>query len=100
MSKLLAEDGPVVKCVMLRVSGLVEQLDVNMSPKLRKTQEVLGGEVTFLGQWEDLEVILMVSVLVVHLLVWNIVHRLCSQAVNTISFMQLKLYITYDSISR
>ena len=53
--------GPVVKCVMLRASGVAEQLQVDMSPKLQETQKLLGGGATFLGQWEDLEVILMVS---------------------------------------
>jgi hypothetical protein len=51
----------VCVCVMLRASGVAEQLQVDMSPKLQETQKLLGGGATFLGQWEDLEVILMVS---------------------------------------
>jgi hypothetical protein len=61
MKKLMSEEGPVVKCVMLRASGAMEELEVNMSPKLQETQTLLGGGATFLGQWEELEVILMVS---------------------------------------
>lgn len=53
--------GPVVTCVVLRAGGQTEELQVNMSPRLQQTQQLLGGSATFLGQWEQLEVILMVS---------------------------------------
>jgi hypothetical protein len=45
----------------------MEEVEVNMSPKEQKTQEILGGAATFLGQWEDLEVILMVRISVYYI---------------------------------
>lgn len=61
IQKIMESKGPVVKCVLLKADGRTEELDVDMTPSLRSCQKILGGELTFLGQWEDLQVILLVS---------------------------------------
>ena len=61
IQSLMECKGPVVSCVLLKADGSIEALDVDMTPSLGKCQEVLGGELTFLGQWEDLQVILLIS---------------------------------------
>jgi hypothetical protein len=49
---LMATAGPVVSCVLLKADGTITNLkEVDMTPKLRSVQKLLGGEVTFLGQW-------------------------------------------------
>jgi hypothetical protein len=61
IQKLLESKGPVVKCVLLRADGSEEEMDVDMTPSLGKCQEILGGALTFLGQWEDLQVVILIS---------------------------------------
>ncbi|CAM9094032.1 unnamed protein product, partial [Ectocarpus fasciculatus] len=44
-----------------KADGTEEEIEVDMTPSLRRCQEILGGELTFLGQWEDLQVVILVS---------------------------------------
>ena len=61
MRKLMNDEGPVVKAVLLLVSGEMQELTIDMSPKLKKVHETLKGSVTFLGQWESLECMLIIN---------------------------------------
>lgn len=61
IQKIIESSGPIVNCVMLRADGSIEAVDVDMTPSQRRCQELLGGELTFLGQWEDLQVVLLAS---------------------------------------
>lgn len=58
----MKQEGPIVECVMLRAeTGKVEQITVDMSPKKNVPAELLGGAVTFAGQFEDIQVIVMAA---------------------------------------
>ena len=61
IQKIMESTGPVVQCVLLKADGTEEEIEVDMTPSLRRCQEILGGELTFLGQWEDLQVVILVS---------------------------------------
>lgn len=60
IKKIMSSSSPEVSAVLLKVDGSCEEFSIDMSPRLKKTQAKLGGEITFLGQWEDLEVILLI----------------------------------------
>lgn len=61
IKKLMTSNGPTVKNVLLRKDGSREEISLDMTPSVRAVQEVLGGEVTFLGQYEDIQVILLIN---------------------------------------
>lgn len=50
---------PVVKCVLLKCDGTMEEKDVDMTPKKQEVASLLGRPVAFLGQWEQLEIIIV-----------------------------------------
>jgi hypothetical protein len=60
IKKIMTSDSPEVKCVLLRMNGTTEEISLDMSPRLKMTQATLGGEITFLGQWEAIEAILVI----------------------------------------
>ena len=45
--------GPVVPVVILSASGKIREETLDLTPKLRTIQGLLGGDVTFLGQWAE-----------------------------------------------
>ena len=49
------------KCVILRQNGTSVEVSVDMTPSLKKLPELLGGDVTFLGQFESIQVVLLVK---------------------------------------
>ncbi|KAF0697904.1 Aste57867_11436 [Aphanomyces stellatus] len=51
--------GPVVKCVLLKADGAIEEVTVDMTPAKQEVKAILGGACNFLGQYEDIEVFLM-----------------------------------------
>ncbi|RHZ10753.1 hypothetical protein DYB31_011889 [Aphanomyces astaci] len=50
---------PVVKCVLLKADGSIEEVTVDMTPQKQEVKALLGGACHFLGQYEDIEVFLM-----------------------------------------
>lgn len=61
IKQLMTSSGPTVTNVILRQDGSQEEVSLDMTPSARAAQEILGGEVTFLGQYEDLQVILIIN---------------------------------------
>ena len=61
IKKIMSSDSEEVKCVLLKADGTTEECLIDMSPRKKLVQQKLGGQITFLGQWEDLEVILIIS---------------------------------------
>jgi hypothetical protein len=58
---IMSGDMAEVACVLLKQDGSEKELTLDMTPRLKKTQETLGGQITFMGQWEDMEVILVIN---------------------------------------
>ena len=53
-------DGPIVNLLVLRVDGSTEELVVDMTPRDRKLDILLGAKgLTFLGQYDDLGVVVI-----------------------------------------
>jgi hypothetical protein len=46
------EDEPV-QCVLLRADGSTEEVTVDMTPRKGEVRDLMGGQVTFIGQWTD-----------------------------------------------
>jgi hypothetical protein len=59
ITKLMSEEGPVVKVVLLKADGTSEELDADMSPKKAATQDILGGPVSFVGQYPELDIVVI-----------------------------------------
>ena len=51
----MSSEGPIVSCVFLPSgsgqSSAAREITIDMTPKLRKVQEAVGGDVSFMGQW-------------------------------------------------
>ena len=51
----MSSTGPIVSCVLLPAGSSLNsppsEVTIDMTPKLRKVQEVVGGDVSFVGQW-------------------------------------------------
>lgn len=60
VNAVMASEGPIVTIVMLHAGGECEEVILDMSPKLQLVAKQLGGRVGFLGQWESLEVVLVI----------------------------------------
>ncbi|CAK4073217.1 unnamed protein product [Aphanomyces euteiches] len=59
IQSIMNAEGPVVKCVLLKADGAIEQVTVDMTPSKQEVKALLGGACHFLGQYEDIEVFLM-----------------------------------------
>lgn len=59
LNAVMSAEGPVVQCVILRSDGTSEEQTVDMTPRLNKPGEILGGAVTFVGQYPEHEIVLM-----------------------------------------
>lgn len=59
VNAVMTSEGPIVTVVILRCNGESEELVLDMSPKLQLVSKEIGGPVGFLGQWETLEVVLI-----------------------------------------
>ena len=60
VTAVMSSEGPIVTVVMLRADGSMEEIVLDMSPKLQLVAKEIGGSVGFLGQWEMLEVVLVI----------------------------------------
>jgi hypothetical protein len=45
--------GPVLSCVLLHANGSASEMVVDLTPSKKEVHRLLGGEVTFLGQWHS-----------------------------------------------
>jgi len=58
----MTSEGPVCKCVLLSAAkGTTTEIDVDMTPKTNNCAKLLGGQPTFIGQWPEIGVILMMA---------------------------------------
>lgn len=60
INKILNSDGPIVNAVLLSASEGTKDVQVDTTPKKQMVQKILGGSFTFLGQYEDEGIVLMV----------------------------------------
>jgi hypothetical protein len=60
LKKILNSTGPIVNAVLLSAGEGVKDMKVDTTPKKQMVQEILGGPFTFLGQYEDEGIVLMV----------------------------------------
>ena len=55
-------DGPIVNLLVLRADGRMEEVVMDMTPRDRNLDKMLGGNgVTFLGQYDDIGVVVIVG---------------------------------------
>jgi hypothetical protein len=62
VSKILNSTGPIVNAVLLSAGaeGIAKDIQVDTTPKKQMVQQILGGPFTFLGQYEDEGIVLMI----------------------------------------
>lgn len=57
ITKLMSTEGPVVKCILIKPSldneTIIEEIEIDMTPKKDVLSEILGPNKTFLGQFEE-----------------------------------------------
>lgn len=54
------EESAQTRCVLLMKSGKASEISVDMTPSKKKVNELLGGEITFLGAFSSLQVVALV----------------------------------------
>lgn len=60
IKQILNSTGPVVNAVLLSATKGTQSIQVDTTPQKQMVQSILGGAFTFLGQYEDEGVVLMV----------------------------------------
>jgi len=50
---IMAAEGPVVSLVVLRAGGSVEEVTLDMTPRLQNLKEFLGGDITIIGGYDN-----------------------------------------------
>tara|TARA_R110002050_G_scaffold74087_4_gene159103 strand:+ start:734 stop:1573 length:840 start_codon:yes stop_codon:yes gene_type:complete len=61
LQRLMNASGPVCKTVVIAEDGTVAEESVDMTPSKEGPKKVLGGETTFVGQFMDLDVVILVK---------------------------------------
>ncbi|OQR93642.1 hypothetical protein THRCLA_08395 [Thraustotheca clavata] len=59
VAAVMSAEGPIVKCVLLKQDGTSKEIDIDFTPSKQVVQNLLGGDHTFVGQYEDIEVMIM-----------------------------------------
>jgi hypothetical protein len=59
IKKVMSSEGPIVKCVLLVADGTSQEVVIDMTPSKRELKSFFGGDFYFIGQWEDIGVILV-----------------------------------------
>jgi len=59
ISEMMALEGPVVSVVVLRTDGKVEEVTVDMTPRLNKLAGILGGPLTIMGEFQKQQTVLL-----------------------------------------
>ena len=60
INKMLSGAGPMVKGIMISTAGKLSSVELDMTPKANAPAKVLGGDATILGQYAEIDAILMV----------------------------------------
>mmetsp|Transcript_308 Transcript_308/g.368 ORF Transcript_308/g.368 Transcript_308/m.368 type:complete len:322 (-) Transcript_308:562-1527(-) len=59
---VMASEGPIVLVVILRTNGEMEEKSIDMTPKKDLVKQEIGGHpITFLGQWQMLDVVIVIN---------------------------------------
>eukprot|EP01083_Nonionella_stella_P059904 156710_1 len=59
LAKIMKEEGPIVQGVLLKHNGDIEEMALDMTPRKNLVAKILGGTVSFVGQFPTLEVVVM-----------------------------------------
>jgi hypothetical protein len=59
VKSLMSSEGPVVKAVLLEHGGTQKEINVDMTPAKNELSKLLGGSPTFVGQYTDIEAVVM-----------------------------------------
>ena len=60
INKMMSGAGPMVKGIMISTAGKLSSIELDMTPKANAPAKVLGGDATILGQYAEIDAILMV----------------------------------------
>ncbi|CEO94860.1 DUF5880 domain-containing protein [Plasmodiophora brassicae] len=61
IASVMSMEGPTVTAVLLKPDGAVEQVSVDTTPKVNAAATLLNGNPTFVGQWPQINVVIMCS---------------------------------------
>ena len=56
--EILSETGPIVKVVILKIDGTQEESTFDMTPMMNTLGKYLNDSVTFIGQYEEKQVVI------------------------------------------
>jgi hypothetical protein len=59
IEKIMNSDGPTVKAVLLKADGSSVQIDYDTTPRKHQVKEILGADPTIIGEWHEIQVILV-----------------------------------------
>ena len=59
LSEMMSSEGPIVKAVVLRAGGALEELQFDSTPAKNEAAQILGGSATFVGQFPSINVVVM-----------------------------------------
>merc|ERR1712166_1489350 len=59
LEEMMAAEGPVVQAIRIGVDASVKQIELDMNPKANSLEKLLGGPVTFVGMYDDGDLIVM-----------------------------------------
>merc|ERR1712086_718508 len=59
LEEMMAAEGPVVQAIQIGVDASVKQIELDMNPKANSLEKLLGGPVTFVGMYDDGDLIVM-----------------------------------------
>lgn len=57
--KVMERKGPIVNAVLLETNGNMKQIVYDCTPKLNKIQEIIKSPPTIIGEWTELQVMLV-----------------------------------------
>ena len=60
IGSILSSNGPVVDAVLLSTTNEIDTIRIDTTPKKQEVAKILGGPFTFLGQYEEEGIVLMV----------------------------------------
>ncbi|KAH9260143.1 hypothetical protein BASA81_001918 [Batrachochytrium salamandrivorans] len=59
IAEIMNKEGPIVKTVVLRSNGKVDQVEIDMTSSKNELAKVLGGELTIIGQLSVLDCVML-----------------------------------------
>eukprot|EP01084_Bolivina_argentea_P089519 161526_1 len=59
IAKIMSTEGPIIKAVVLKANGEIEEVTIDMTPSKFAVNEMLGGTPTFVGQYVKIGAVVM-----------------------------------------